>query len=352
MLWSVIRGTLVYLLAEIGSGPLWGQILLGTYLLILIAPVIALFFSTLLIIAFNFRTTVQAPLRTMHKFAHRIARRSVTDSTQVVSFLQNIPLYAILDTKDLHQLCRHLTLMKTGRNSTILTLGEKGDAFYTIVSGCVEVIKEDASGAENIVETLTTGDSFGEIALLEAVPRTATIRTREPTVLFKLEKKHFNTFIAESVERRDKITDLIRMSRRIMNCPVFSQCTPKQVHAIVMHTERKIIEEGTTIFSQDEEGDRFYLIESGCIHLKRTEEGKTVWEKKVSDGDFFGEIALAKKIPRTASAIACSSASLLTLSGKDFYTIISSNLLSGIEIDTAAKRRLAQLGKEAACASS
>ena len=64
--------------------------------------------------------------------------------------------------------------------------GDEGGAFYVIVDGTAEVVGDGA-----LVRTLGPGDSFGEIALLNDVPRTAGIRARSVLDVFALERDAF-----------------------------------------------------------------------------------------------------------------------------------------------------------------
>lgn len=349
ILWTVIRVTLVHLLADISQAPLWGQLLIVAYISIITIPFIALIVTAFMLVVRNIMTAVRNPLGIMRKIAARLNRRPIPDAEQIQLFLRNIPLFAPLETEALRSLCTHLEVLKVKPGRDVITLGEKGDAFYIIVSGQVQVIKEDDSGEERIVEVLSTGDSFGEIALLESIPRTATIRTTESTLLFKLEKRYFDLFIRDSGVAKEHITDLIQMSRRISQCPLFSFCSPSQIHAVVVRMKRMTVETGKLIFSQDDEGDRFYLIEEGAVELERREMGKVVWSKKIASGDYFGEIALVRNISRTATARVQSTVKLLSLSREDFYVVVGTSLLSGAEIDTVAGKRLAELGRRAAC---
>jgi CRP-like cAMP-binding protein len=64
--------------------------------------------------------------------------------------------------------------------------GEEGDAYYAIAGGEVSV-----SHAGREVARLTRGEGFGEIALIEEVPRTATVKAVRDTDLYRLEKEPF-----------------------------------------------------------------------------------------------------------------------------------------------------------------
>jgi cAMP-dependent protein kinase regulator len=73
----------------------------------------------------------------------------------------------------------------------ILEQGEAGDAFYAIGSGQVEVVKDGI-----LVRTLGPGAHFGEIALLQKVPRTASVVARTPVRAFRLDREGFDGLMA------------------------------------------------------------------------------------------------------------------------------------------------------------
>ncbi len=60
--------------------------------------------------------------------------------------------------------------------------GEIGDRYYCVLEGDLEVVIDN-----RLVRVLGRGDSFGEIALLQAIPRTATVLARSPSTLVAVE---------------------------------------------------------------------------------------------------------------------------------------------------------------------
>jgi NADH dehydrogenase len=73
----------------------------------------------------------------------------------------------------------------------IVTQGEIGDKFYIIARGKVEVLREQDDARSVSLATLGPGEYFGEVALLKALPRTATVRALEPTDVLAMGRGDF-----------------------------------------------------------------------------------------------------------------------------------------------------------------
>ncbi len=117
--------------------------------------------------------------------------RSLTKMDRVgpapeVELLRSLPLFAPLPPPTLEYLAGRLVRRRFGAGETILTQGERGDAFFVIAEGAVEV-----SPAEGAVRLLGPGDHFGEIALLRDVPRTATVVATTDVELLELPGEEF-----------------------------------------------------------------------------------------------------------------------------------------------------------------
>ncbi len=114
----------------------------------------------------------------------RIDRTSLAPAG--LDLLRAIPILAPLPEQVLERLARALVRVELAPGEAAIRQGEAGDRFYIIESGSVNVTRD---GRE--IATLGQGESFGEIALLRDVPRTATVAAATEVVLLALDRRHF-----------------------------------------------------------------------------------------------------------------------------------------------------------------
>jgi CRP-like cAMP-binding protein len=77
----------------------------------------------------------------------------------------------------------------------IFNKGDFGDSLYIIISGTVQVWD-----GPHLLNELGEGDIFGELALLDPAPRSASVKTVAPTRLLQLDAAHFRTILEERPE--------------------------------------------------------------------------------------------------------------------------------------------------------
>ncbi len=101
---------------------------------------------------------------------------------QYVDFLRKVPLFAELEEDELEQL---------DNNVTIFHIEDPANAMFILKNGLVKVTIEDEAGREMILRMLYPTDFFGEMALIDGLPRSATITTQEPTDALVLHRDQF-----------------------------------------------------------------------------------------------------------------------------------------------------------------
>ena len=103
-----------------------------------------------------------------------------------VALLSGVPIFAPLPRPELERLALALTDIDVEAGTAVITQGDVGDRFYVIRQGSADV---EVDGKR--VRTVQAGDSFGEIALVRDIPRTATVRAVTDLALSALQRDVF-----------------------------------------------------------------------------------------------------------------------------------------------------------------
>jgi type IV pilus assembly protein PilB len=123
------------------------------------------------------------------------------ETEQLVQFLKNVKLFAELSPESLGKLGRCLKVAEFPPSEVIVREGAPGVSMYVIKSGLVEVRKKDpATGIDFLVAQLAEGSAVGEMSLLTGKPRSATVTTVQPTVVFTLTRADFRNLLTQHPE--------------------------------------------------------------------------------------------------------------------------------------------------------
>ena len=114
----------------------------------------------------------------------------------MITFLLTTPMFEELAPSEINEVIHIVEPTKYGPGDVIFREGESGDAWYAIYSGEVEVVKQSGD-AEKSIKTLSPHSCFGEIAILDGLPRSATIRAVKETVLLRIPQDKFSELLNE-----------------------------------------------------------------------------------------------------------------------------------------------------------
>jgi CRP-like cAMP-binding protein len=115
-----------------------------------------------------------------------------------IELLRNVWLFGRCSKKELEALAALATPVDLRAGKVLATQGERGHEFFVIVSGKAEATREGVT-----IGTLGPGSFFGEMSLLERLPRVATVTTTEPTTVLVLTAKAFDKLV-ESMPSVDR----------------------------------------------------------------------------------------------------------------------------------------------------
>ncbi len=127
--------------------------------------------------------------------------------------LRRVGLFSDLDSEELTAIARILRVRKVPRGQLILTQDEPGSVAFVIADGTVDVLLESDDGRQFIVAQLGPGDHFGEMALLDAEPRSASVQATSDAELFVIRR---DEFLAELLHYPQiMLRMLVALSRRL-----------------------------------------------------------------------------------------------------------------------------------------
>ncbi len=121
-------------------------------------------------------------------------------ATDKMLFLRRVSLFSSMTVEQIRVLTQHLEEQHFLPDEIILREGDFGQDLYIIVSGKVRVVKDYGEPAERLLNTLSAGDFFGEMAIFESVPRTATVVATAESELLILNADKFKQMIYQKPE--------------------------------------------------------------------------------------------------------------------------------------------------------
>lgn len=119
--------------------------------------------------------------------------------------------------------------------------------------------------------------------------------------------------------------------------PIFHDLNHREIKTVEKILHRRTYKENEIIFSEDEPGAGMYIIEDGKVFIKAGKDEKVL--AALSNGDFFGEMALLLESPRTATAVAKSPLKMLGFFQPDLFHLLETKPRTGNKI----LQRLAQM---------
>jgi CRP-like cAMP-binding protein len=123
----------------------------------------------------------------------------------LVASLARIPFFAGLDADALERVAAGARTRRFRRGEVIFHLGDPGDGLFILIAGEVKISLPSETGDEAILATLGPGDVFGELALLDGAPRSATATARVAAETVVLPRDRFHALIAAEPAVRDAL---------------------------------------------------------------------------------------------------------------------------------------------------
>ena len=135
-----------------------------------------------------------------------------------------------------------------------------------------------------------------------------------------------NIFSGKSIQ--DGSTEAV-----LSRVPAFANLSPRELRGVAAIVHKREYKAGEPVFYQGDPGLGMYIIREGEVSIRIAErEGEDEELTVLSDGDFFGELALLDESPRSATAICIKDCSLIGFFRTDLFELIDHKPELGIKI--------------------
>ena len=256
--------------------------------------------------------------------------------------LEGVPVLAELPPAQLDAIAAALRPRRYSAGSAVMRQGEAGDRFCLIAHGDAEVVLVEQGRDPAPVATLSAGDYFGELALLNQAPRAATVRALTTLDVLELTAEAFKQLVSPTWQLRERMQQAVQLRLSIANMPLFSGLGPAERDLLMSRVREESFEAGREIIRQGEAGDRFYIVREGQVRVLRADGDQTARVLAVlGPGEFFGELALLNAAPRNATVVSLTPVRLWSLDRRDFDDVLRHYLQLDEAVQTTARLRVA-----------
>jgi len=240
----------------------------------------------------------------------------------LTSILSGIFFIKALTRKEIAILVAAMKEISYSDGDVVIKQGDEGDMFYIVESGSCNV-EVEGMGKVNTIPCPSKEDPsverryVGELALLYDAPRNATVVADGAVGIWGLDRTTFKSILQESDNKK-----IMLYSKFIQSIAIFKDLTVTQINTLCNSLQGVDYSSGDTIIRQGEEGADFYIVESGEAECFKTNDGEEKLVMTLKAGDYFGELALVKDVPRQATVKAATPLSLVKIDRPTFKRMI------------------------------
>ncbi|XP_045216617.1 cAMP-dependent protein kinase type II regulatory subunit-like [Mercenaria mercenaria] len=199
----------------------------------------------------------------------------------------------------------------------VIRQGDDGDNFYVIDSGRYDVTV-NVNGEDKKVHTFEDKGSFGELALLYNMPRSASVMAVTRGSLWAMDRNSFRRIVLKSAFKKRKMYEEL-----LENVPILKSLEHYERSNLADALMSKTFKDGVCIIRQGNEADGMFFLEKGVIRVTIINpDGDEEELGKHSKGKYFGELALIENQPRSANVYAVGDVKVAFLERESFERLL------------------------------
>jgi CRP-like cAMP-binding protein len=241
--------------------------------------------------------------------------------------LHPIPLLSSVTEAAFRRLLGTLVLRRLPAGSFVVREGEAGASFFFVAGGSLRVFATDGLGRHTELARLGENAVFGEMALLSAQPRTASVGCDTEVDLFEVGRQSLSALADELGAVAEALHGFTRerlLANLMATSPLFKPFNRMQQRDLLRRFTSHDVAPGTVVIHEGEEGRGLFVVLSGELDVsRRASDGTVVPLGGLRTGDVFGEMALLRNARTTATVVATRPATVLFLAREVVAKIVA-----------------------------
>lgn len=238
-----------------------------------------------------------------------------------------IPLLSALSEAAFRRVLGTLVLRRLPAGELVIREGEPGQSFFFVAGGRLRVFATDGLGRQTDLAELGEGAVFGEMALLSATPRTASVACLTDTDVLEVTRQSLSALADELGAVAEALHGFTRerlLGNLMATSPLFKPFNRMQQRDLLRRFTSHDVAPGTVIINEGEEGRGLFVMLSGELDVsRRAGDGTTVPLGALKTGDVFGEMSLLRNARTTATVVAQRPATVLFLAREVVARIVA-----------------------------
>jgi cAMP-dependent protein kinase regulator len=235
-----------------------------------------------------------------------------------------IPLLSGMSETAFRRVLSTLVVRRLPAASAVIREGEPGQSFFFVATGEVRVFAGRGLGERELAR-LHENSIFGEMALLSAQPRSASVSVVDEADLLEVTRESLATLAGELEQVASALHGFTqeRLLRNLMATNrLFRPFSRRQQRDLLRRFTSHDVAPDTDIIHQGDEGNGLFVVLSGEVEVvKHLDDGSSAALATLRAGDVFGEIALIKDAPTSAAVTAVKTSTVLFL-GREYVSRI------------------------------
>jgi CRP-like cAMP-binding protein len=250
---------------------------------------------------------------------------STTDLDGLPQLFPAVPLLSELTAESFARVLGEIKVRRLPHGTPVVREGEPGYALYLVASGQVRVFSS-ALGNQNELARLGEGSVFGELALVAAQPRTASVEVVGEADLLELGAEAMRATAGELKQLAEALNRFTRdrlLRNLLASSPLFRPFSPQQRIDLARRFTGHDIAPGTDVIREGDIGRGLFVVLAGELEVLKGEEPFETTVATLRSGDVFGEIALVRGTPASATVRAARPGTVLFLAREYFDRLLT-----------------------------